>query len=157
MKLQTKRGFTLIELLVVIAIIGMLSSVVLASLNSAREKSRDARRLADLKSIQTALELKADDTSPFGYPNETSDTITSTQLGTSYLSAVPTDPKTNSAYTYRNLTSAESATCTTSGCTRYILRATLENTSNPALSNNINSTVGGISCANASGYYCIKP
>lgn len=61
------RGFTLIELLVVIAIIGMLSSVVLASLNSARAKSRDARRLADMKQIQIALELYYDTNG--GYPN----------------------------------------------------------------------------------------
>jgi len=50
-------GFTLIELLVVIAIIGILSSVVLASLNSARTKGRDARRMSDLHNIQLALEL----------------------------------------------------------------------------------------------------
>src|SRR3989344_567519 len=54
-------GFTLIELLVVIAIIGMLSSVVMASLNTARQKGRDARRLTDLRAIQTALELYAND------------------------------------------------------------------------------------------------
>ena len=56
-----KKGFTLIELLVVIAIIGMLSSVVLASLNSARAKGRDAKRLADLRAIATALELYYND------------------------------------------------------------------------------------------------
>jgi prepilin-type N-terminal cleavage/methylation domain-containing protein len=50
-----KRGFTLIELLVVISIIGMLSSVVLSSLNDARAKARDVRRLQDLKQLQTAI------------------------------------------------------------------------------------------------------
>lgn len=57
---QHDRGFTLIELLVVIAIIGILSSVVLASLNSAREKARDTRRAADIKQVQLALELYYD-------------------------------------------------------------------------------------------------
>ncbi|MDO8561734.1 MAG: type II secretion system protein [bacterium] len=52
-----RRGFTLIELLVVIAIIGILSTVVLASLNTARQKGRDARRLEDLKSIANAIAI----------------------------------------------------------------------------------------------------
>lgn len=55
-----KQGFTLIELLVVIAIIGVLASVVLASVNTARAKSRDARRISDFKQIQLALELYYD-------------------------------------------------------------------------------------------------
>jgi type II secretion system protein G len=51
------RGFTLIELLVVIAIIGLLSAIVLASLNTARTKAQDAARISDVKSLETAMEL----------------------------------------------------------------------------------------------------
>jgi prepilin-type N-terminal cleavage/methylation domain-containing protein len=58
--LPSRRGFTLIELLVVIAIIGLLASVVLVSLNSARAKARDTKRKADLAQISKALELYYD-------------------------------------------------------------------------------------------------
>lgn len=53
------RGFTLIELLVVVAIIAMLASIVMASLNSTRARARDSTRLADMRQIETALELYA--------------------------------------------------------------------------------------------------
>lgn len=54
---RAQSGFTLIELLVVIAIIGTLASIVLASLNVARENARDARRMSDITQISRALEL----------------------------------------------------------------------------------------------------
>lgn len=64
MERKYSKAFTLIELLVVVAIVGVLASVILASLNTSRMKSRDSRRIADLNQIRVALELFYDD---FGY------------------------------------------------------------------------------------------
>jgi prepilin-type N-terminal cleavage/methylation domain-containing protein len=61
MKTNTfKRGFTLIELLVVIAIIGILASVVLASLNSARDKGSDAAIKSSINNMRAQAELYYD-------------------------------------------------------------------------------------------------
>lgn len=57
MTYHKRRGFTLIELLVVIAIIGILSSVVLASLNAARNKGKNAAIQANLSTIRTQAQL----------------------------------------------------------------------------------------------------
>lgn len=56
-----QKGFTLIELLVVIAIISLLSSIVMASLNSARQKAKDAVRLSDINQVKTAIEMYIND------------------------------------------------------------------------------------------------
>lgn len=56
---NSRRAFTLVELLVVIAIIGLLSSVAMVSLNSARLQSRDVKRKADLLQISKAVEMYA--------------------------------------------------------------------------------------------------
>lgn len=61
--IHIRGGFTLVELLVVIAIIGILSSIVLVSVQGARAKARDGQRMHDLSQIKTALVVYNDDLS----------------------------------------------------------------------------------------------
>ena len=100
-KNNSQSGFTLIELLVVIAIIGTLSTVILASLGSARSKARDSARMSDMKEMQKALELAFDENG--AYPSQS--WVCSNQsgwetgaLGTAlepFLPNMPVDPENN--------------------------------------------------------------
>ncbi|MGI6374006.1 MAG: type II secretion system protein [Patescibacteria group bacterium] len=100
---NNKPGFTLIELLVVIAIIGLLSTLSIVALNSARARSRDARRVSDVKNIQMALEMYYND--HLKYPTSTDDLASSSEA---YLIVNPTPPtpadgscdNNNNAYNY---------------------------------------------------------
>lgn len=134
-------GFTLIELLVVIAIIGVLASIVLASLNTARRKSRDARRVADIKQLQLALELYYDANGQ-NYPTVLTSLTTGCAGSSPCIPTVPVDPL-SAAYTYAALGSGTS-------CTSYHLGAALEesNTNGP-LASDADATVGNI--CNGSG------
>ncbi|MBY0328965.1 type II secretion system GspH family protein [Patescibacteria group bacterium] len=93
--ISLKRGFTLIELLVVIAIIGILASVILASLNSARIKARDARRMQDIRTLQTALAMYYSSNGSYptavGWANS-SDAAKWDELATALGMSIPVDP-----------------------------------------------------------------
>ncbi len=95
MKRNTKKGFTLVELLVVIAIIGLLATVAFLSLNRARSKARDAKRISDIRQVQSALELYYNDQLTPHYPVAASSagvTLSSAVLGSIYLADVPDAP-----------------------------------------------------------------
>lgn len=96
-KRLSARGFTLVELVVVIAVIGFLASVVFAVLADARLDARDKRRIEDLKQVERALHLFANDNNHF--PRESDgangDTATNGTFRTMiqpYLQGTPTDP-----------------------------------------------------------------
>lgn len=142
-KQHALKGFTLIELLVVIAIIGVLASIVLASLNSARQKSRDARRIADIKQLQLALELFYDAQTPPAYPTASGNCSATEARGLEllatggYIPQIPRDP-----------TGAAGSNCywyasNTGTVTTYHLGATLEQTTNPVLASDKDCTSSG--------------
>lgn len=108
-------GFTLIELLVVISLIGVLTTLVMANLNSGRGRSRDAQRMSDMRNIATALRLYYNDRGI--YPGNTAGYLmlacgsyttpsacgwnAAWAVGTvTYMSTLPKDPSSNQSYRY---------------------------------------------------------
>lgn len=101
------KGFTLIELLVVLGILGILAAALLAAINpiAQLQKSNDARRKADLESLQRALELYYQDNG--GYPASASNEIapggTPISWGNPwqpYIASLPKDPLATNNYVY---------------------------------------------------------
>lgn len=139
------KAFTLLELLVVIAIIGVLAAIVMASLNGARSKSRDAKRLSDMRQMKIAIELHFD---RYGYyPDCTGGDVCSStgyagsiynlSIVPNYIKNISSDPRNISgqygyyyARTYKK-TSSNGYT-NTGNNTDYIIATRLENTSNPS-------------------------
>ena len=164
---KNRRGFTLIELLVVIAIIGLLATIVLVSLNTARQKARDARRVSDLRQISIALEMYYD--SQTYYPGDTAaagcnDWGDASSAGTlvyalqtdGYMTSVPNDPSggTNTYY-YEGWMPAGATTSQ-----KYVLMAILEAcsaTSGPCATDVDTNPIGGCNCLDSNRGYCLAP
>ncbi len=139
--MNKQKGFTLIEMLVVVAIIGILSSVVVVGLSSARSKARDARRIADIREIQNKLETNYSNSIGYTAPDSTCSSGVSIPSGATVAPGCPVDPQ-NSPYLYQ----------TTSSSLSYKLGIKLEN---PDQNNYSAGTCpNGIAAAPA---YCVTP
>jgi len=150
--MRKNKGFTLIEILIVVAIIGILASIILVGLSSFRSQGRDARRIADLHQVQNALELYF--TKNGTYPTAIADsaagwttfsnTLTGAGIG---VYVIPKDPTATQTYKYAYSAGG------------YVLAATLENTGNPALANDVDGTIySAIDCTGGTPetVYCVQ-
>lgn len=148
---KKSKGFTLIELLVVIAIIGILATIVLVSLNSARQKARDTKRVSDIRQVALALEMYYDDHASTGYPVVTGCTAANwtggmtTALAPTYVTVIPTDPVNSGSNVYMYAGTA----------TDYTLYAYMENTANSVLNGDIDAATMGCTCTDPA--YCLQP
>ncbi len=133
---NNKSGFTLIELLVVIAIIGLLSTLSILALNTARARARDAKRISDVKQIQTALEMYYNDTSDYPETSSVTPNQTIASANGTFLRQIPTPPTpidgsncgavSTVGYTYTKV-SATSGSGSASYTLNYCLGATVNN------------------------------
>ncbi len=156
-------GFTLIEVLMVVGIIALLASVVLVGLGPFRTRGRDTRRIADLRSTQNGLELYY--TKFAQYPDDggagpdawtaLERTLQESKIGVSKLSHDPLVGKSGQDdYGYDVSRDRQS----------YVLRAQLEDASNPVLNDDFDGFVGAgaidgitMSCADVPrAYYCVQ-
>jgi len=135
-KLALQKGFTLIELLIVIAIIGILAGLILTNLTGARERARDARRKADMDSINKALRLYYNDAQAFpdddGSGNMTCVTGTCSWGGpfastlVTYMNYLPYDPSSTAASTVQYNYWSD-------GSDQFAIFTPLENPSDPSI------------------------
>lgn len=142
---MNKKGFTLIELLVVISLIGILSTLVVANMNSARERARDGQRKSDLRNIQTGLRLYYNDSNDYpataGMPWGSPWTGTG---GATYMNILPKDPLSPTQdYVYTYVPAVDNEV--------YTLYACLENKSDDKC------VLDATACPISSCKYLVKP
>ncbi|MDX1607611.1 MAG: type II secretion system protein [Candidatus Spechtbacterales bacterium] len=172
MQIFTKKskGFTLIELLVVIAIIGILATIVLVSLNDAREKARDTKRVGDLRQAQIALEVFLDDNAG-GYPTGADDGCTTGNADTMFTAVGMNgfaDPLNSAPYQY-TYDSDGTNTAGTDDATDYVIMVQLEGDTHQALVSDLDGSIdfapAGAACdcgtnddvAGNTPVYCVGP
>lgn len=175
MRLPKARGFTLLELIIITAIIVLLSLVAIVTLASSQRKSRDAKRLADLKELQQAVQYYHSEYTTFPITTNTTNETWAALGGSiqNYITNLPIDPKNDDGrgYVYSYGTNDVGD--------EYVLGAQLEDTNHTALNGDddntytftnagwanldlvesddvANEVVATFACDDASGRYCIS-
>ena len=173
MKKNIKNGFTLVEMVLVTVIIGIVAGIVINIIDIPRvqARSRDSKRISDMKRIQTALELY------FGenrvYPIQISfgfaQTVLAGSIVPSYMDQIPLDPLNNktaksTTMRCRNNSPTHGYYYITNGTgTKYVISAITElaipseNINNRC--NNVPNCTSGINCGSSSGNnycYCVQ-
>ncbi|MDD4412610.1 MAG: DUF1566 domain-containing protein [Patescibacteria group bacterium] len=145
---KANKGFTLIEVLVVIVIIGILATLVTVALGATKVNARDAKRISDIKQMQTALELYYNEEST--YPPTSAlavgQALVGTQSGKTFMGKIPAGPNIGETYTYTQI----------NGGTSYILGYVLEKPVNEFAAGAAVAVPGNVNnhCLSCSGKYC---
>lgn len=166
---RLRTGFTLIELLVVITIIGILASIVLVSLGSARISARDVKRLADTRQVVLGLEFYIDKykkyppvgSTPAGEAGaaqrwqklkeclEGLPACTDNTDSTQFMGVVPADPLVGGANIYDYSPNDKR--------TKFLIKAELEKPNHTALAGDVDGVQSDFNDINCDGQaYCIK-
>jgi prepilin-type N-terminal cleavage/methylation domain-containing protein len=134
---EHNQGFTLIELLIALAIIGILAGVIISAATAVGRNTRDAKRLSDLRSIQSSLQQYYADqnyyplvgTSGTGVLDLSDDTLTNPTGTITYTTTLPKDPSSSGPYIYVPLTTSGLTTCDNTAanlCLKYCLYSHFE-------------------------------
>jgi len=142
--MKYNKGFTLIELLVVVAIIGILASFLVVNYIGIRGRARDAQRKADMRQIQSAVELYRSDSG--SYPASLPACGSSLAFnGATYMRSIPCDPINASPYSYRYATAFSNSAYTIANCLENINDQQKDSSNNPP------RVDGGVTLTNCSG------
>lgn len=146
-RMKSQGGFTLIEMLIVIVIVGILSTLTLVALGPVQRQGRDARRLSDVRQVQTLVELyyskKGEYPSGSGGSGSWDDLKTALTGASLGATKIPNDPSSGRSYEYG----------ASSDGTDYVIGVRLEVEGSGALNDDVDDATYGVDCEDP--IYCL--